>query len=246
MQSKIKYAKSGDISIAYQVVGDGHRDLVFSPGAWSHLELAWEEPLYVRFVERLASFSRLIKFDKRGTGLSDRFGGLPTLEERMDDIRAVLDAVGSKSATLMGNSEGGPMSALFAATYPDRTSALVLYGTFARLLKDDDYPCGHTPEQWAGFIGVAEKTFGDDSMIEVFAPSRATDEPFKQRWCRFQRAAVSPGAMVALLRSLSEIDIRAQLPAIRVPTLVLHRTGDLAASVEAGRYLAKHIPGARF
>jgi class 3 adenylate cyclase len=245
MQSKIKYAKSGDISIAYRVVGDGPRDLVFSPGAWSHLELAWEEPLYVRYAERLASFSRLIIFDKRGTGLSDRFGGLPTLEERMDDIRAVLDAVGSKSAALMGNSEGGPMSALFAATYPDRTSALVLYGAYARTLRDHDYPCGHPPKGWAAFIETAEKTLGEPTMMNFFAPSRAADEAFNQRACKLQRAAVSPGAVAALLRSSSDVDVRAQLPAIRVPTLVLHRTGDLVVNVEMGRYLAQHIPGAR-
>ena len=236
-----RYTKSGDVHIAYQVVGSGPLDLVFVPGFVSNLEHAWEDPGAAHFLNRLASFSRLIRFDKRGTGLSDRMSGIPTLEERMDDVRAVMDAVGSRRAAVLGISEGGAMSVLFAATYPERVQALVLYGTY-----------GHfsswvlPPERLGPFLDLVERTWGTGETVRVFAPSRAQDERFRQWWARFERSGASPSAVIALMRMNSEIDIRQVLPAISVPTLVLHRTGDSRVNVEAGRYLGAHIPGAKF
>ena len=243
MQPETKYAKSGDVNIAYQVVGDGPLDLVLVPGFASHVEYAWEDPSFARFLRRLASFSRLILFDKRGTGLSDRVSvtELPTLEQRMDDVRAVMDAVGAERAALLGVSEGGPMSTLFAATYPERTTALVLYGAFAGLSELQP-----SPEQMKPFLDAMERNWGQGFGIGLFAPSMAGDESCRQWWARFERLACSPGAAVALLRMNMEIDIRHILPAIRVPTLVLHRAGDRAVSVEQGRYMAEHISGAKY
>ncbi|MEE8347769.1 MAG: adenylate/guanylate cyclase domain-containing protein, partial [Dehalococcoidia bacterium] len=241
MQPETRYAKSGDVNIAYQVVGDGPLDLVWAPGWLSHLECDWEEPSLARFLHRLASFSRLIMLDKRGTGLSDRAVGIPTLEERMDDVRAVMDAVGSERAALMGFSEGGPMCTLFAATYPERTSALVLYGSFSRVTEVQP-----SPEQLQPFLDAMERTWGQEDRFTQFAPSRADDPHFKQWWARRQRLAGSPGAAVALARMNLEIDISHILPAIRVPTLVLHRTGDRVVAVERGRIIAEKIPGAKY
>ncbi len=241
MQPETRYAKSGDVNIAYQVVGDGPLDLVWVPGWLTHLEWDWEEPSYARFLHRLASFSRLILLDKRGTGLSDRVAGIATLEERMDDVRAVMDAVGSERAALFGFSEGGPMSALFAATYPQRTSALVLYGTFARLTEFRP-----SLEQLQPFLDAMERTWGQEGNFPQFAPSRADDPHFKQWWARRQRLGGSPGAAVALSRMNLEIDVRHVLPAIRVPTRVLHRTGDRVTPVDGGRYVAETIPGAKY
>jgi class 3 adenylate cyclase/dienelactone hydrolase len=193
-----KYAKSGDIHIAYQVVGKGAVDVVHVPGFVSHVEYQWEEPRWARMLQRIASFSRLICFDKRGTGLSDRVAAMPTLEERMDDVRAVMDAVGSRRAALFGLSEGGPMSVLFAATYPDRTTALILYGSFAK------------------------------------------------RWyANYRKLGASPGAAIATYRMNMEIDVRHVLPAVRVPTLVLHVAGDRAVHIGNGKYLAERIPRAK-
>jgi pimeloyl-ACP methyl ester carboxylesterase len=255
--AETRYAKSGDVHIAYQVVGDGPVDLVFVPGWITHVELAWEDPLEAAFRRRLASFSRLILFDKRGTGLSDRVpvDQLPILEERMDDVRAVMDAAGSERAALMGVSEGGAMSALFAATYPERTAALILYGSFARagaaLLSEEELEArlGEIGENWPDAIDPC-----------VPAPSLAADPGYRDSWRTFIRHAASPGAALALLRMNSQIDVRDVLPAIGVPTLVLYRRdarfGHGAAAwrrggedpitprEEAG-YLAEHIPGAR-
>ncbi|GAF78085.1 unnamed protein product, partial [marine sediment metagenome] len=218
-------------------------DLVFIPGFVSHLECGWEQPTYTRFFQRLASFSRLIMFDKRGTGLSDRVSvtELPTLEQRMDDVRAVMDAVGSERAALFGISEGSPMSALFAATYPERTSAIVLYGSFMGFTG-----LRPTDEQLQVFLNAIEQSWGQGIGLPIFAPSRADDQLFKQWWARYQRLAASPGAAVALFQMNFEIDIRHVLPAVRVPTLVLHQTGDRAVPVDHGRYMAQEIPGARY
>src|SRR5229473_3841746 len=189
MVPQTKYAKSGDVHIAYQVVGEGPIDLVYSEGWITHLECNWEDPTTVRFFERLASFSRLILFDKRGTGLSDRVAPteLPTLEDRMDDLRAVMDAAGSERAALFGISEGGPMSLLFAATYPDRTSALVLYGSYARRTWAADHPFGRTAEEMDGVIAAMERDWGGPVGMEVWAPSLAADERFRHWWANYLR-----------------------------------------------------------
>ncbi len=243
-----KYAKSGDVHIAYQVVGEGPLDLVYIPGFVSHVELAWEEPTWARAFRRLASFSRLIKFDKRGTGLSDPvpLNQLPTLEQRMDDVRAVMDAAGSQRAAFFGISEGGPMALLFAATYPDRAAALVLYGAFARQAWAPDYPGGIPPENFEKLIARVEEQWGAGLIAKYWAPSHPGDEPLRQALARFERMAASPGATVALLRMAFETDCRPILPAVRVPTLVLHRTGDRLIPADLGRYLARHIPGAKY
>jgi len=243
---KTRYARSGDMHIAYQVMGDAPLDLVLVPGFISHLELQFEDPRPVRFFERLASFCRLIRFDKRGTGLSDRVGGIPTLEERMDDVRAVMDAVESKRAAILGFSEGGPMSILFSASYPQRTTALILYGTYARFAWAPDNPWGTTEEQLAARLKSSEETWGEGKSVERFAPSLAANEEFRRYMGRVERSAASPGAVRALILMNMEIDVRHVLPTVAVPTLVLHRTGDLAANVEQGRYLARHIPAAKY
>lgn len=243
-----KFTQSGEVSIAYQVVGNGPRDLVVVPGFVSHLEQAWEDPSYSRFLQRLASFSRLILFDKRGTGLSDRIAGIPTLEQRMDDVRAVMDAADSQQAALFGISEGGPMSVLFAATHPDRASALVLYGSIARGAWAPDYPWGPKAED-AGFEAWLEgwrKEWGRPYSIGIWAPSMAEDEVFRQWWAKYLRLSASPSAVINIFRMNAAIDVRDVLPTIRIPTLVLHRLGDRPINIEQGRYLAEHIPGAEF
>ena len=242
---KTQYTKSGDLHIAYQVTGSGPLDLVFVPGFVSHLEYQWEHPWSAHFFERLGSFSRLIRFDKRGTGLSDRVGGIPMLEQRMDDVRAVMDAAGSERAALFGVSEGGPMSLLFAATYPDRTSALVLYGSYARLSWAPDHSCGRTEAEWRTMIEAIEKRWGEGAGSDMRSPGAAGDEAYQQWLATYQRLAASPGAAVAVMEMNKEIDVRPILSAVRVPTLVLHRTGDRAIQTEQARYLADHIPGAR-
>jgi len=248
IQAETKYARSSGVHIAYQVVGQGPLDLVYVPGWVSHVELAWEEPALARFLGRLASFSRLIAFDKRGTGLSDRVPDdqLPTLEERMDDLRAVMDAVGSERASLFGYSEGGNLCALFAATYPERTRALVMLGTFAKRIWSPDYPWAPTPEEREREYENVEREWGKLMDLAHYVPSKIGDEAFARRLATYFRRAASPGAAVALLRMNTQIDIRNVLPTIRVPTLVIHRTGDRDAKVEGARWLAGQIPGARF
>jgi pimeloyl-ACP methyl ester carboxylesterase len=241
MQAEVHYARSGNLRIAYQVIGNGPLDLVFVPGFISNLDHYWDEPTLAHFLSRLSSFSRLILFDKRGTGLSDRLGSLPTLEERMDDVRAVMDAVESKRAALFGISEGGAMSTLFAATYPERTRALVLYGAYGH------FPSWVLPpDKLPAFLEMIDQDWGTGTSLKAFAPSKVSDERFKRWWARFERLGASPSAVIALMQMNSEIDIRHILPAIRVPTLVLHRTGDPRVSVEAGRYLGAAIPGAKY
>jgi len=242
------YARSGDVNIAYQVIGDAPLDLVFVMGWVSHLEYFWREPSFARFLLRLASFSRLILFDKRGTGLSDRvpINQLPTLEQRMDDVRAVMDAVGSERAALCGVSEGGPMCSLFAATYPEKTLALVMIGTYAKRIRDAEYPWGPTPEQREQFFEVMRKQWGGPVGIEERAPSVAHDARFRDWWATYLRMGASPGAAVALTQMNAEIDVRNVLPSIRVPSLVIHRTEDQCLKVEEGRFVAERIPGAKF
>ena len=245
MPPETRYAKSGDVNIAYQVVGDAPLDLVLVPGFISHLDLDWQGPGYAHMLERLASFTRLIRFDKRGTGLSDRPGGLPDLETRMDDVRAVMDAVGTKRAALMGYSEGGPLSMLFAATYPERTTSLVLYGTYAkRRDPDDDYPWCATWEERQAYADAVERDWGSEADLGTMAPNAGDAEV--DWWRSRARAAASPGAAKALILMNSSIDVRSVLATIHVPTLVLHRTGDRDSHPEEGRYIAERIPGARF
>jgi class 3 adenylate cyclase len=247
MLPETKFAQSSDVSIAYQVVGNGPLDLLIVPGFISHLEQAWEDPAYSRFLQRLASFSRLIQFDKRGTGLSDRIVEIPTLEQRMDDVRAVMDAAGSKRAALFGISEGGPMSVLFAATYPARVSAMILYGSIARGAWAPDYPWGtKRDEKWEEWLEGWRKEWGGPYEIETWAPSATHDARFRQWWAKCLRLGASPSAVINVFRMNAAIDIRDILPAVHVPTLVLHRSGDRAIEVEEGRYLAQHIPGAKF
>jgi pimeloyl-ACP methyl ester carboxylesterase len=229
-----KYAKSADVHIAYQVVGEGAQNLVLVPGWVSHIEYAWEDPSFSHFLRRLASFSRLILLDRRDTGLSDRVNELPTLEQRMDDVRAVMDAAGAERAALFGLSEGGPMCLTFAATYPPRTSALVLYGTFARMVRAPDYPIGLPAEVLGQFLERVDESWGTGSMsADYFAPSMARDEAFRRSWARFERLAVSPAGIKALLRMTQETDARHALPVIRVPTLIMHREGDRVIRVGA-------------
>jgi pimeloyl-ACP methyl ester carboxylesterase len=240
----IRYAKSGDVNIAYQVTGDGPLDLVLVHGFFSHLELDWEHPASRTIIERLSSLSRLIRFDKRGTGLSDRNVGFPDFETRMDDVRAVMDAVGSERAALFGYSEGGPMCVLFAATYPARTHAVVLYGTYAKRLRSDDYPWAPT---WEDRISVAEeleRVWGEDFDLGNMAPN--ADAELTAWVGRRGRAALSPRGAHDLILMNSYADVRDALRLVQAPTLVLHRTGDLDANVEEGRYIAARIQGAKF
>jgi class 3 adenylate cyclase len=244
----IAYARSGDVHIAYQVLDDGARrpDLIFVPGFVSHIECAAEEPSLARFLRRLSSFARVTVFDKRGTGLSDRTGRLPSLEERMDDIRAVMDAAGVEQAALFGISEGGPLTLLFAATYPRRVRALILYGTYPRVLRAPDYPWGVEPRLVHELAEGLEAGWGTGVALGAFAPSRAEDAGFRQWWARFQRLSASPADARALIESAAEIDVRHVMPAVTAPALVVHRTGDRMFSVDGGRYLAEHLPNGRF
>jgi pimeloyl-ACP methyl ester carboxylesterase len=243
-----RYAKSGDVNIAYQVIGNGPLDIVFVMGWVSHIEYFWEEPSFARFLSRLASFSRLIIFDKRGTGLSDPVpvNRLPTLEERMDDVRAVMEAAGSKRAVLVGVSEGGPLSSLFAATYPEKTSALVMIGTYARRIRDLDYPWAPTRAERQEFCEEIKRNWGGPVGLEERAPSMAGDPRFRNWWATYLRMGASPGAALALTEMNTEIDVRHVLPSVRVPTLVIHRTDDRCLRVEEGRYVAERIAGAKF
>jgi class 3 adenylate cyclase len=246
VERETRYARSGDVNIAYQVAGDGPFDLVLAPGFVSHVELMWQIPTWADFTRELESFARVIRFDKRGTGMSDRITGAPTLETRMDDVRAVMDAAGSERAALIGSSEGGPMSVLFAATYPDRAWALTLAGSFARQLWAPDYPWGTPEDQYRRWIETRERTWGTVEQstrgAEILAPS--ADEESKRALAAMMRSSASPGAASALDRMNMDIDVRGVLSAIRVPTLVLYRTGDSPGIVGGSKFLAAHIPGA--
>jgi len=239
-----RYAKSGDVDIAYQIHGAGPIDLVWVQGYVNNLELHLEHPGTQEFISRLTSFSRLIRFDRRGTGLSDRtVSAGTTLEQRMDDVRAVMDAAGSHRAVLFGVSEGGPMSVMFSATYPKRTQALVLYGAFAR---HPTRSLGLSQDEIEARYNIIRQAWGTGASALRLAPSQGSHEDYARYWARFERASCSPSEAVALMRASLEFDVRELLSAIRVPTLVLHRTGDQAVPVEHGRFLGKHIPGAKY
>src|SRR6476619_8568485 len=233
-----RYAKSGDVHIAYQVFGGGPIDLVFVPGFVSHIENYWDHPDLARWLLRLSSFARVAIFDKRGTGLSDRVAEAPSLDQRMDDARAVMDAVGMERAAVLGISEGGLLATLFAATYPQRCQALVLYGTFAR-------SSWITPEGLQAFLEYIGKAWGSGRSLPMWAPSHRDDPALKQWWGRFERLGASPAAAMAVVRMISQIDISDILSSVHVPNLVIHCTGDTLISVEHGRFLSEHIPGAR-
>ncbi len=241
-----RFAKAGDLSIAYQVLGDGDVDVVLVPQWLSNIEQYWEHPSASYFLRRLASFSRLIVFDKRGTGLSDPVPHTQTLEERMDDVIAVMDAVGSERAVLFGASEGGFMATLFAATYPERCVSLILYGACARWLQSEDYPAGRPPNVAAAYGERWIEGWGSGASLAVLAPSLAEDERFRQWWGRFERHSVRPGMVRPIVETINNLDVRAVLPAIRVPTLIMHRRGDRLIDVANARYLAENIPGARY
>jgi class 3 adenylate cyclase len=240
-----RYAKSGDVHIAYQVVGDGPRDLVFLSGLWTHVEHQWEEPSFARFLDRLGSFTRLIVVDARGAGLSDRAPELPPMEEQVDDVIAVLDAVGSASAAFFGLSQAGPMAILFAASHPERTQALILYGTYASPRQRDGYPWGRTGAWMDDYDRLIDEKWGSGVFLEQVAPSRARDPLFAEWWSKFERLSYGPGNALAYFRMNAQIDVRGILPTIGVPTLVLQRIQDVYRDKGHARYLAEHIPGAK-
>ncbi len=247
MEQKTRYARRGDVNVAYQVVGEGPIDLLFAPGFVSHVDLYWTEPMLTSFMRRLASFSRLIIFDKPGTGASDPVAEVPTLEERVEDMRAVLDAAGSERTALFGISEGGPMSALFAATYPDRIRSLVIYGSFAKLDPAPDY-FPETQEDHEAFLARIDgmvDSWGQGNLVDIIAPSIAGSGAIRSTWALYERAAASPAMVRAVMEAARQVDVRAILPAIHAPTLVVHRTDD-PIGVHHGRFIADHIPGARF
>jgi pimeloyl-ACP methyl ester carboxylesterase len=246
MEVETRYANSDGVSIAYQVHGEGPLDLVLVPGFVSQVELLWEEPTVARFLRRLTAFSRTLVFDKRGQGLSDRPGRPPTLEESMDDLKAVAEAAGFERPALFGVSEGGPMSALYAATYPDRVSNLVLFGTFARMLKAPDFPSGIPEEALDRWGEVVQRDWGKAVALNVWAPSRVGDREFERWWARLLRQGTSPSGAISLMDLYREMDVRAILPTIDVPTLVLHRGDDTMVPAAQGCYLAESIPGARY
>ena len=240
MTPEIRYAKSGDVHIAYQVFGTGPVDLVMIPGFISNVEHFWELPDAARWLDHLGSRARVILFDKRGTGLSDRLGPLPNLEQRMDDARAVMDAAGVERAAVMGISEGGSLAVLFAAAHPERCSALVLYGAFARF--SDWF---QTKQKYDFFLDYIETSWGSGKSFVAFAPSKKGDTEFLRWWGRWERFGGSPSAVMSLMRMNSEINIDNILPSVRVPSLILHRTEDPTVSIHAGRFLAEHIPHAK-
>jgi class 3 adenylate cyclase len=242
---RTRYARSGDLNIAYQVFGAGSLDLVYVPGWVSHVEEAWESPDYAAFLRQLGSFARVLMFDKRGTGLSDRvpIDRLPTLEERMDDVRAVMDAAQSRRAAVFGVSEGGNMSVLFAASFPERTTALVTFGVYAKRLWSADYPWAPRPEERAREIEAVER---DWAQLDPASLAPSATAPQLASLARLVRRSASPGAAVALLRMNTQIDVRHVLPTVSVPTLVMHRAGDRDVQVEEGRWIASQIPAARF
>lgn len=240
-RAETRYARSGDVHVAYQVYGDGDENLVVAPPFVSHIENFWDQPDCARWFARLGTFARVAVFDKRGTGMSDRVTDLPGLDQRMDDVRAVMDAAGMERAALLGISEGGPLACLFAATHPERCRALALYGSFAAF--GSWLP---TPQALDGFIGYIGSGWGSGQSLGLFAPSRVGDAAFQQWWGRFERLGASPSAAIALMRMNSQIDITDVAAAIRVPTLVVHRTDDITIGVAGGRFLASRIEGARY
>jgi pimeloyl-ACP methyl ester carboxylesterase len=244
----VQYAENGGVHIAYRVLGDGPLDLVFVAGAITNLDVLWEMSEYRRACERLASFSRLILFDKRGMGLSDRVR-VGTLEERMDDVRAILDAVGSEATALMGVSEGGPMSILFAATYPERTRGLILCGAEVKEETMDDWPWGKaTREEFEAAMDTERvvSRWGKGLGADLFAPSRKGDARLREQFGRLQVQSATPHDAIVFMRMAFEIDVRHVVPSVNAPTLIVHRVGDKICSVENARWLARHIEGARY
>jgi pimeloyl-ACP methyl ester carboxylesterase len=246
MPPETRYATNGTVNIAYQVVGQGPRDLIFVPGFVSNVEVAWEEPHFASFLERLASFSRLILFDKRGTGLSDRVADMPSLEVRMDDVRTLMDAVGSERAAFFGISEGAPMCVLFAATYPERTEAVIMAGGYARRAWAPDHPWGKTEQQYKDYIDTIQREWGRAVDLEARAKSLHLDPSFRQWWGRFMRLAASPADAARVIRLTAEVDVRHVLQTIRVPTLIFHAIGDPMVDVRYSRYMAERIQGAKY
>lgn len=241
----IHYAKSGSVHIAYQTIGSGSIDLVLIPGLFTHVEHQWEEPGFARFLNRLASFSRLIIFDARGAGLSDRAPELPPMEEQMDDVLAVLDAVGSRSAAFFGMSQAGPMAMLFAASHPERTRALVLYGTYASAGARDGYPWGRMPSWMGDFERRIDEQWGSGVFLREVAPSQVNDLAFSRWWSRYERLSYGPGNALAYFHMNAQVDVRTILPSIRIPTLVLQRRDDVYRDRGHAEYLAAHISGAK-
>jgi len=244
MTPETNFAENDGVSIAYQVFGDGPQDLIYIPGWLSNLDIFWEEPRVARFLLALARFSRVIVIDRRGTGLSDRVAP-PTLEIQMDDVTAVMDAASSGCAAFLGNSEGGSMCALFAATYPDRTTALITVGGYAKWIKSDDYPYGTEREKAEQWFQQVEKEWGSPIAVEFTTPSLANDEKHRHWVAKSYRSSASKADAIALLKMGADIDLRAVLPSINVPTLVLQAKDDLTNSLESGRDLASRIPNAK-
>lgn len=242
----IQYALSGDIHLAYQTAGAGPPDILFIWGPYSNIEVIWEHPPARHSLERFASFGRLIQFDRRGTGLSDRAAALPTLEEQMDDVVAVLDAVGSEKVVLIGGGDAAMMTTLFAATHPERTSGLVLSGGRARVTVAEDFPWAFTDDEWLAIRGLVAEQWGQGVSQLVAAPSTMGDETARRFWARLERMSLGPGDVTRMFDLIANTDVRPVLPTIQAPTLVLHRTGDQFSKIGQGRYFAEHIPGARF
>jgi pimeloyl-ACP methyl ester carboxylesterase len=236
MQPDTRYAKSGDVHIAYQVFGEGPVNLVIVPGFVSNIELFWDQPELARVLLRMAGYARVAMFDKRGTGMSDRVAGIPHLDERMDDLRSVMDAAGMEQAAVFGVSEGGALSMLFAATYPDRCRALLLWGAYSR----------SSQEAIGGLLSYVDRGWGTGGGLPLFAPSRANDPILQNWWGKLERLGASPAAAATLVRMNGQINVRDIIPTIRVPTLIIHRSGDQLVPIKAARTLAKHIPGARY
>ena len=240
----VHYAVSDGLQIAYQVTGRGNRDIVLVAGFVSHLELDWAEPRHAAFLDRLATFGRLIRFDKRGTGMSDRPGNLPDLETRIHDVLAVMDAAGSRRAVLFGYSEGGPMGILMAAMHPERVEALVLYGAYAKRQRSGDYPWAPSAEERRQYLERLAVEWSWEADMRVMCPS--ADDAMAQWWGQRARAAATPSTVRSLIAMNTVVDVRDALRSVHVPTLVLHRRGDRDSRIDEGRYLAEHIPGARF
>src|SRR6266511_1011704 len=248
MEAETRYAHSGTLNIAYRVFGEGPVDVLMVPGFISHVEYAWREPSLARFIRKLSAFSRVVMFDKRGMGLSDRLSaeGSPRLEERMDDVRAVMDAVGSVRAALFAWSEGGPMSIQLAATQPDRVAALILVGTTPRFSEAADFPQGMPREMLELAIEAWQEEWGTGVALELYGPSVADDARIRSWWAGYQRSSASPGAVAATLRMHLDVDVRDALIQIQCPTLIIHRVDDMLVPVTCARYLASHIPRATY
>ena len=245
MQREVRYAVNDGVHIAYTVVGDGPVDVVYTPGIWSNLDVMWEEPRWARFLDRLASFSRLIVFDMRGVGLSDRGPGPPFLESQMADISAVMEAAGSESAIIFGGARGGAMSMLFAATHPDRVRALVLYAAVAKTVRGPDFPHGKSEQEQQVFFDRFVAEMGTGTNLDLQGPSGLAEPRFVSWWARFERLVATPSAYRELAGIFRDLDVRPLLPSIQAPTLVVQRVGDRITPVSQGRFLAAAIPNAR-